>query len=152
MSHVLIQVGPTSIVSGSSPSSNVMTKYCRYMCLAIASKNEMGTRHITFVSMLNRMLPNHLVKVSRNGIHFFGRPPPHRLLRFESQTSLAACGLYCIPFLTCGKECLAQGVNAMPPDSATTELDASVAPSVNDNGALRDNGGISSASTGCCSQ
>ena len=40
----------------------------------------------------------------------------------------------------------------MPQDSATTEVDTSVAPSVNDNGALRDNGEVESNSIGCLSQ
>ena len=87
MSHIFIQYGPTTTVSGSTPNSKQMTRYCRYMCLAIASKNAMGTRHITFTSMLNRMMPNHLVKDSRNGIHFFGRPAPDCLLRCFIHTS-----------------------------------------------------------------
>ena len=61
-----------------------MAKYCRYMCLAMESKNEMGTRHMIEVSMLNRILPNDLVNDSRNGIIAFpwpaGSPLPSPLV------------------------------------------------------------------------
>ena len=152
MSQHFIHFGPISISSGSSPISKQMARYCRYMCRAIASKNEMGTLHITFTSMLNRRDPNQLVKLSRNSIHFRCLPPPIRRLRLDGQTKPAARLLYCAPINDRLAVCAAQGVIAVLQDSATTEPSTSVVLSLNAKGALRDNGETGSSSTGCSPQ